>query len=54
VRRLLGDAALRNEYAARAREYASRRHSLRNTDALIRLIETGEIASENVPMRVPQ
>src|SRR4029078_3484808 len=51
VRRLLGDTALRNEYAARAREYASRRHSLRNTDALIRLIETGEIASENVPMR---
>lgn len=54
VRLLLGDAALRNEYAARAREYASRRHSLRNTDALVRLIETGEIASENVPMRVPQ
>ncbi len=42
VRSLLEDSALRNEYGVRAREYAARRHSLRNTHALVRLIETGE------------
>jgi glycosyltransferase involved in cell wall biosynthesis len=49
VRLLLEDPALRNEYGVRAREYAARRHSLRNTHALARLIETGEVDAENVP-----
>jgi glycosyltransferase involved in cell wall biosynthesis len=49
VRPLLVDSALRNEYGVRAREYAARRHSLRNTLALVRLIETDEVAAENVP-----
>jgi glycosyltransferase involved in cell wall biosynthesis len=49
VRLLLENSALRNEYGVRAREYAVRRHSLRNTHALVRLIETGEVEAENVP-----
>src|SRR5262249_14112929 len=49
VRLLLEDSALRNEYGARAREYAARRHSLRNTGTLIKLIETGEVDPESVP-----
>jgi glycosyltransferase involved in cell wall biosynthesis len=43
LRLLLTDSALRNEYGARGRDYAARRHSIRNTSALIRLIETGEV-----------
>jgi glycosyltransferase involved in cell wall biosynthesis len=49
VRSLLEDSTLRNEYGVRAREYAARRHSLLNTRALVRLIDTGEVDPENVP-----
>ena len=49
VRLLAQKSALRTEYGVRARDYATRRHSLRNANALIRLIETGEVSPENGP-----
>jgi glycosyltransferase involved in cell wall biosynthesis len=52
VRLLLTDRALRDQYGAQASEYAKRHHSLRNTRALIRLIETGEVDAESMPKRI--
>jgi glycosyltransferase involved in cell wall biosynthesis len=49
VRALLENSALRRQYAARAREFAARHHSLINTHALVRLIETGVVDAANVP-----
>jgi len=49
VRALLQNSALRTQYAARASDFAARHHSLRNTHALVRLIETGEVDAANVP-----
>lgn len=42
VRELLDDASLRGQYADRARRYALRMHSLRNTQQLMQLIDTGK------------
>lgn len=42
VRELLSDAVLREQYAERARRYALSTHSLRNTQQLIQLIDTGK------------
>jgi glycosyltransferase involved in cell wall biosynthesis len=44
VRRLVTDSQLRSQYGARARHYALRKHSTRNADALIELIDTGRVA----------
>jgi glycosyltransferase involved in cell wall biosynthesis len=49
VQALLENSALRTQYAARAHDFAARHHSLRNTQALVRLIETGEVDAANVP-----
>jgi glycosyltransferase involved in cell wall biosynthesis len=40
VRRLISEPAVRTEFAERARIYALQRHSLRNADQLVRLLET--------------
>jgi glycosyltransferase involved in cell wall biosynthesis len=42
VRELLSDAVLREQYAERARQYALSTHSLRNTQRLMQLIDTGK------------
>jgi glycosyltransferase involved in cell wall biosynthesis len=47
LRLLLTDSVLRDEYGARGRDFAARRHSIRNTSALLRLIETGEVDRED-------
>jgi hypothetical protein len=46
---LLGDASLRRQYADRARRYALRTHSLRNTLHLMQLIETGKCERSLMP-----
>jgi glycosyltransferase involved in cell wall biosynthesis len=43
VRQLLVTPALRKEYGERARQYALREHSLRNTQQLAQLIDTGRM-----------
>lgn len=43
VRRLVTDPSLRNDTAARARQYAMKHHSLRNAQSLAQLIRTGRI-----------
>ncbi len=46
VRRLLLSPSLREEYGARARQYALRRHSLSNLRRLTQLIDTGRMEPE--------
>lgn len=47
VRLLLNNATLRAEYAAYARAYAAKRHSVCNADLLVELIDTGRIESQD-------
>lgn len=49
IRELLDNPSLREQYAERARRYALRTHSLRNTQQLMQLIDTGKCERALMP-----